>query len=308
MAAAAVTLTAAGPMLPARSLRIRTAAGVGLSYRRLLRAFAKQIAVDADKLRIYRAKNANTELPEDHLDEVATEAELVVRYRLPCFVIVLERDERRVAHVRHRVLPRLPSPVVRPAVDGADASALHAALRRHRICLDPDYARTCTVGQLGCACSHLDAWKIAANSPASVVLEDDVVLQDDFEARLEEVLTDAADLDWDWIYLFYHPECKHHLPIPGKKSIQAGFETWGTVAYVVSQAGAAKLLKAACDAVHEAPIDHVIMRLVRTSVLRTLCATDLLVTTAGQLNPLRPAGDLGSNVWGTPTLLATRAS
>jgi len=139
------------------------------------------------------------------------------------------------------------------------------------------------------------------------VLEDDAVVCEDFPRRVEALLAEAGTA-WDWIYLFYHPDCKRDLPIPGKTLVQRGFETWGTVAYALSHAGATALLAAATDTTHDAPIDHLVMRLAREGTIRTLCATRMLVTTAGQLNPLAPAAALGSNVWGTPTLLDLAAN
>lgn len=301
---AVVTVCSAGSLLPVKRLRMRTTGAAGLSYRRILQAFAKQLDVDVRDL--YIRGERELRLPDSRLDDVATENEVFVLTKLPSYVIVLNRDLKRVDHVHRRVLPQLSAPQVTPAVDGSHAETLHGGLRRHRIRLAPEYARTCTVGQLGCTCSHLNVWRLVADSERiAIVLEDDVVLCDDFENRVQQVLSEARDVDWDWIYLFYHAECKQDLPIHGKRYVQQGFQTWGTVAYALTNAGATKLIQAASEAVHEAPIDHIIMRLVREGELRTLCATELLVTTAGQINPLQPAAcsSLGSNVWGTPKLL-----
>lgn len=301
---AVVSVSSAGSLLPAKCLRMRTNGAACLSYRRILQAFAKQLDVDVRDLYI-RGEHV-LRRPDSRLDDVATENQVFVLTKLHSYVIVLNRDLKRVDHVNRSVLPKLSAPQVTPAVDGSHADALHGALRQHRIRLAPEYARTCTVGQLGCTCSHLNVWRLVADSEqVAIVLEDDVVLCDDFEYRVQQVLAEASDVDWDWIYFFYHAECKQDLPIHGKHYVQRGFPTWGTVAYALTTAGAAKLIQAASEAAHEAPIDHIIMRLVREGELRTLCATELLVTTAGQINPLQPAAcsSLGSNVWGTPKLL-----
>ncbi|KAJ8603277.1 hypothetical protein CTAYLR_006966 [Chrysophaeum taylorii] len=279
--------------------RLRMRAGV--SYGRLLGAFARHVGRDAADLSLERGRSVVA------LDEIAAADEtLFVRERLPAYVIVLRRDARRVEHVQRRILPLVSSAKTIDAVDGADAPALVSALRRNDVRLSPDYARTATVGQLGCACSHIDVWRRVADALGpTVVLEDDASPVDDFATKLENLLLEARDLEWDWIYLFYHPDCHRHLPIPDKSQVQRAFQTWGTVAYVLAPRGATVLLREARDAAHDGPIDHLVMRLARDGALRTLCATHILAATSGQLNPLHPPHltPLGSNVWGTPTLL-----
>lgn len=286
-----------GPLGPAeRSLRVQLKKP--LSYRRLLRAFARHVGDAQERLTVVRSDGR----PVD-LDAIVEHEDLVVRVDVPVVGIVLWRDRERVAHALDKLEPV--GARLRRAVDGADKAALQAALARHHVRLAPDYARTCTVGQLGCACSHMDVWRnlVDDGSRLCVVLEDDAEPVPRFRDRLDALLAEAADEAWDFIYLFFHPTAWTSHPIDGKTLVQGGFPTFGTVAYVVSHAGATSLLAAATGAPHDAPIDHLIMRLVQRGKLRTLASTTLLATTAGQLNPLQPPGRLGSNVWGSPALL-----
>ena len=87
--------------------------------------------------------------------------------------------------------------------------------------------------------------------------------------------------------------------------MQRAFETWGTVAYVVSRRGAEKLLARTEGASCAKAIDETMMGLVRDGELNSYCALRTLTGTAGQINPMQPTADsrLGSNVWGSPKLL-----
>jgi len=74
-----------------------------------------------------------------------------------------------------------------------------------------------------------------------VVLEDDVLIAETFRAEVAGIL-DELPKTWDHCYLFWHAQCWREGEIPGKRHIQRAFETWGTVAYMVSRKGAHKLL------------------------------------------------------------------
>ena len=138
----------------------------------------------------------------------------------------------------------------------------------------------------------------------AVVLEDDVLVSDAFRLEAKRILGELPP-NWDHCYLFYHPQCKKELPIPGKRHIQKAFETWGTVTYVVSQNGARKLLGRFANAKCAQAVDEVMMGLIRDGELNSYCALNVITGTAGQINPMQPTEDsrLGSNVWGSPKLL-----
>lgn len=285
---------------PKKSLRLRSETPI--SYRRLLRAFGKHAHLDIDDIYVENIPSLDDVVTESHVLVVKRPKE-APNGRIPVIVIVLDRDPMRVEHAR-KLEGRKVS-----AVDGRDEEALRSALKRHDIRLHPEFARSCTVGQLGCACSHIDVWKSIKKT--TIVLEDDAVVCVDFAKRVRDVVDQAtlAFAEWDWIYLFFHPECvppTNQSDLKTDQLVQPGFETWGTVAYVLTKNGAEKLVEYSCGVAHDAPIDHLVMRLARQGILNTLCTTKLLATTAGQLNPLQPAAStkLGSNVWQSPKLLS----
>ena len=221
------------------------------------------------------------------------------------FVVTLARDDARVRHTETYTRRRLPEAEVFEAVDGA-SPALAAFLRARAITLAPAWAKACTVGQLGCMCSHMALWRKVVDDGLdhAVVLEDDVLVADGFRTEVANILGELPAL-WDHCYLFHHPQCKRDLPLAGARHVQRAFETWGTVAYVVSRSGAKKLLARTEGASCAKAIDETMMGLVRDGELNSYCALRTLTGTAGQINPMQPTADsrLGSNVWGSPKLL-----
>eukprot|EP00439_Symbiodinium_sp_Y106_P035547 s2646_g4.t1 len=135
-------------------------------------------------------------------------------------------------------------------------------------------------GERGCAHSHLRLWRLAAErEQPTLVLEDDVHLTFDrngdlgkmngkvFTERLTKALQRVPS-DFDVVYLgwsgwrggnFMH--MKESEGTPGTLSaedrsfVQKAEYVWTTVAYVLSQAGAKKLLLAASNSVNQ-PVDN----------------------------------------------------
>jgi len=139
-----------------------------------------------------------------------------------------------------------------------------------RLQLSPKYREPGVVmkmsgGERGCAHSHLRMWRVAAErASATLVLEDDVQMVFDrssggkssgkvFTERLGQVLK-LAPSDFDVIYLGWSgwragnyrlkPE-EDSEPALRKKYLRKAEYVWTTVAYIISPAGAKKLLAAA---------------------------------------------------------------
>jgi len=138
-------------------------------------------------------------------------------------------------------------------------------------CLNPGLTQRMSGGERGCAHSHLRLWKLAADRPSpTLVLEDDVQMVFDrsnhklgkssgkvFAQRLGQAL-EVAPRDFDVIYLGWsgwrggnHRNGKNSVTDnapwkkESKKFIREAEYVWTTVAYVISQQGAKKLLAAA---------------------------------------------------------------
>jgi GR25 family glycosyltransferase involved in LPS biosynthesis len=125
-----------------------------------------------------------------------------------------------------------------------------------------------TPGAVGCAASHFGIWQQTAESGTpALVFEDDAVLRNDFKERLDFLLSDLTN--WDYIALGYNTDAILDLEwAPGMRAMMtfqpkypndeyaAVFQVsraqvaairlnncFGTPGYVVSPAGARKLLQ-----------------------------------------------------------------
>jgi glycosyl transferase, family 25 len=124
-----------------------------------------------------------------------------------------------------------------------------------------------TPGAVGCAASHFRIWREAVESGmAALVFEDDAIVRDDIREHLERLIPTVGT--WDYIALGYNidsildldwaPNMKSMMvfrPLSPSDTDAAAFQRstaqvaamrlnncFGTVGYVVSPAGAAKLL------------------------------------------------------------------
>lgn len=166
------------------------------------------------------------------------------------FVISLARRPDRRERMRSSLWEMEISGRVVDAVDGRTLNS--SVMRSLGVDLLPGYrdpysGRTLTKGEVGCFLSHHSVWEeVVARGLAQVmVFEDDVRFQSNFKGRLERLMeeVEAQKLPWDLIYLGrkqVNPEKEVAVPgLPGL--VVAGYSYW-TLAYVLSLAGARKLL------------------------------------------------------------------
>uniref|UniRef100_A0A8C4NGT3 Glycosyl transferase family 25 domain-containing protein n=1 Tax=Eptatretus burgeri TaxID=7764 RepID=A0A8C4NGT3_EPTBU len=139
-------------------------------------------------------------------------------------------------------------------VDAVDGAALNkSAMDALGISMLPSYEdpysdRPITKGEVGCFLSHYRVWQevVARRLQFVLVLEDDVRFELFFRRRLMHLMRDIdhANLEWDLIYLgrkkmeFNFPEVAVNNV---KYLVRADYSYW-TLAYVLSQSGARKLL------------------------------------------------------------------
>lgn len=142
--------------------------------------------------------------------------------------------------------------------------------------VNPGLVQNMSGGERGCAHSHLRAWRIAASRQKhTLVLEDDVTFLFErsgdlgkangtvFTERLALALRHAPS-DFDVIYLGWSGwRGGHHFFMKDdpeedperKKFIRKSEYVWTTVAYVISEGGAKKLLEAARAGIDQ-PVDN----------------------------------------------------
>ncbi|XP_077161845.1 inactive glycosyltransferase 25 family member 3 [Paroedura picta] len=168
------------------------------------------------------------------------------------FLINLARRPDR----RDRMLNSLSELGMEPLlVNAVDGSALNSSdIKKLGVDLLPGYydpfsGRTLTKGEVGCFLSHHHVWReiVERGLDKSVVLEDDVRFQPYFKKRLLRLMDDLeqAQLDWDLIYLGRKQvNVEDEEPVEDVRNlVVAGYSYW-TLAYIISQQGAQKLINA----------------------------------------------------------------
>lgn len=107
------------------------------------------------------------------------------------------------------------------------------------------YYKPLVSGEKGCYASHIQAWRqlLASDAPAMVVLEDDVVLDDRLADGIAAIT--GLDIPWDMVKLLgrEREKVRSQRPLlPGVALVQYQRVPSMTAGYVISRAGAAKLL------------------------------------------------------------------
>ena len=164
---------------------------------------------------------------------------------LPLVFINLDKDSERRTRIEgqlaHLGLPgeRLPA-VWWKHLPPAEQSLLYSAERNHGL-----YYQPLVDGEKGCYASHIQAWRqlLASDSPALVVLEDDVRLTPQFAEVVNAIA--ALQEPWDMVKLLGRDreKVRSQRPlVPGTALVDYSRVPSMTAGYVVSRAGAAKLL------------------------------------------------------------------
>ncbi|XP_065274860.1 inactive glycosyltransferase 25 family member 3 [Emys orbicularis] len=168
------------------------------------------------------------------------------------FLINLVRRPDR----RQRMLSSLYELEIDPlVVDAVDGSALNSSdIKILGVDLLPGYydpfsGRTLTKGEVGCFLSHYYIWKeiVARGLEKSVVFEDDVRFEAYFKVRLTRLMEELewAQLDWDLIYLGRKQvNSDEEEPVEDVRNLVVAEYSYWTLAYIISQRGAQKLIAA----------------------------------------------------------------
>lgn len=122
----------------------------------------------------------------------------------------------------------------------AEQDALYSPQLNH-----DQYYKPLVNGEKGCYASHIQAWRqlLASDAPAMVVLEDDVRLDDRLADGIAAIA--ALDIPWDMVKLLgrVHEKVRRQRPLlPGVALVEYQRVPSMTAGYVISRAGAAKLL------------------------------------------------------------------
>jgi glycosyl transferase family 25 len=164
---------------------------------------------------------------------------------LPLVFVNLERDAERRARLEAE-LARLNLQGERlHAVWWADLPATEQDTLYSAQLNRAQYYKPLVNGEKGCYASHIQAWRqlLASDAPAMVVLEDDVRLDDRLADGIAAIA--ALDIPWDMVKLLgrVREKVRRQRPLlPGVALVEYQRVPSMTAGYVVSRAGAAKLL------------------------------------------------------------------
>jgi glycosyl transferase family 25 len=128
-------------------------------------------------------------------------------------------------------------------VDAVDGSRPLPAELSHYF----DAKHVMDAGALGCYASHIKAWRLITlkSLPHALVLEDDAILPANLSAILSDVIA-TLPKGWDMVHLGTEPDravCEIAKVGP-RKIVQFSRVPPGAVGYLISRAGAKKLLQA----------------------------------------------------------------
>ena len=122
--------------------------------------------------------------------------------QIPILVISLARAPKRRKFIREQMAKLKIDYEFFDAVDGNKLS--HAYISKFKVKEGEQYiGRPLSKGELGCAFSHLHIYEkmLAENIEKLIVLEDDIQLNDDFAALINNL--NSAPLQWDLTYIGY---------------------------------------------------------------------------------------------------------
>jgi GR25 family glycosyltransferase involved in LPS biosynthesis/glycosyltransferase involved in cell wall biosynthesis len=230
-----------------------------------------------------RAERIKKSFAKDFKQSFLSRMQNRVPEHVPVYIIHLKRNFDRHVHLCETLLPKLPAAEVMAAYDGVKGEPL-SDCRTEGIAVSVDEYASYTPVKLACSLSHVKACKrlVATGARLGVILEDDVDIADDFYDRLKEIL-ERTPWRFDIVHLLVHPEYA-----PDYRRQAAGQERhviryaprWGRSAYVVSRAGAKKIIKGFRNVTNHGDIQMADMSAQKQ--LNVYCATETIVANLGQ--------------------------
>ncbi len=123
--------------------------------------------------------------------------------------------------------------------------------------VDPYARRAMTMGEVGCALSHIRAWQhIAKNGQPTLVLEDDAVPIDGVIQTLPHLLNDLSYVDFDLVYLAQRNQPPPKLLV-GRHVHAVDYQPSWTLAYLISAEAALEMIASPWQT-HLCPADEIL--------------------------------------------------
>ena len=166
--------------------------------------------------------------------------QLFNRADIPLFVILLQSDPSRRAHVYEHIIREFPACDVIPATEPDEVADF---LDKEKITLSAPLMPS----QIACSASHFRVWKeiIARDIPCAIVFEDDVAIRKGFRRFVQELKAQLPP-DFDVVHLYIsavRKRWKEHAAQADGAYVRY-VPQFGRSAYLVSRLGAQKLVAA----------------------------------------------------------------
>jgi len=219
---------------------------------------------------------------------------------IPKFIISLEKDKERTTYLKNEVYPKLTNYFKCSAFD-AEEDDPNEVLKDNNICVSDTFVEKCNLGQLGCFLSHFQLWKyiIEQKLDLAIILEDDVKIYKNFN-RIIDTIHENLPVKFDYVHLFIHPDKQNIEYLEGKEGdIIPAEDNFGTVAYLISQRGAKRLIKLTEMLKIQAPVDRQINFCIQHNFLKAFMVKKPFLITQGEIMPNRAIyeNSFKSNIW-----------
>ena len=122
-------------------------------------------------------------------------------------IILMENDEHRVNHFKTHFSDMIDANEISifPAIT-KNTNNFIGIPENIDLNIDKKFSKIATVGQIGCALSHITLWQylLQKDTSMAVVLEDDAIMVDDYKNELQSIIGELPK-NWDFVNLFTHP-------------------------------------------------------------------------------------------------------
>ncbi len=210
---------------------------------------------------------------------------------IPTFVILLESNRDRCAHVYGRLTRELPGCNIVPATERDQVAVFFG---KERIAV----SATLRPSKFACSASHFRVWKeiVAREMPYAIVLEDDVAVRRGF-ILFAQHLTRQLPSDFDLVHLYVSrpPEDWTERAANTDKLYISYIPKWGRSAYLVSRSGAEKLILGFQTITDSGDVQ--ISEMARKGNLSIYCASKAYVDNLGQLTAQYKGERFRSTIW-----------
>lgn len=161
------------------------------------------------------------------------------------FIIHLERDEYRKQSIEAQFKKEgITNYQWIRAVDGQNGDLNKFDFKVIPDWVDPYSSKIMTKGEIGCSLSHYLIWRKMVDEQYDnvLILEDDIVLCENFSHRVNQIGLKLSDVDYDFVYLGCRP-LRKTLEEKVNDYIVKSRYSYGTHAYILTLSGAYKLIE-----------------------------------------------------------------